>query len=103
LLAFIVGALCGWEKIAVASGVTVVCLLLRSLKDVLHGLARCVELADVEATLKFAVMSVIILPLLPNETFVPPPVDVINPCKIWLMVVLSAGLNFLGRRTADIR
>jgi uncharacterized membrane protein (DUF4010 family) len=96
LLAFIAGVLCGWEKVGVASVVTVVCLLLLSLKDLLHGLARRVELADVEATLKFAVISVIILPLLPNETFGPPPLDVINPYKIWLMVVLIAGLNFLG-------
>src|SRR4029077_11543019 len=96
LLAFIAGVLCGWEKVGVASVVTVVCLLLLSLKDFLHGLARRVELADVEATLKFAVISVIILPLLPNETFGPPPLDVINPYKIWLMVVLIAGLNFLG-------
>jgi uncharacterized membrane protein (DUF4010 family) len=96
LLAFIVGALCGWENVAVASVATVVCLLLLTLKDFLHGLARRVELADVEATLTFAVISVIILPLLPNENFGPPPVDVINPYKIWLMVVLIAGLNFLG-------
>ena len=96
LLAFIVGVLCGWEKIGVASVATVLCLLLLNLKDFLHGLARRVELADVEATLKFAVISVIILPLLPNETFGPPPLDVINPYKIWLMVVLIAGLNFLG-------
>jgi uncharacterized membrane protein (DUF4010 family) len=96
LLAFIAGALCGWDKVGVASVTTVVCLLLLTLKDFLHGLARRVELADVEATLKFAVISVIILPLLPNETFGPPPVDVINPYKIWLMVVLIAGLNFLG-------
>jgi len=96
LLAFIVGALCGWDHVAVASVATVVCLLLLTLKDFLHGLARRVELADVEATLQFAVISVIILPLLPNETFGPPPIDVINPYKIWLMVVLIAGLNFLG-------
>ena len=96
LLAFIVGALCGWEQVGVASVATVVCLLLLTLKDFLHRLARRVELADVEATLQFAVISVIILPLLPNETFGPPPVDVINPYKIWLMVVLIAGLNFLG-------
>jgi uncharacterized membrane protein (DUF4010 family) len=96
LLAFIVGALCGWEKVAVASVTTVICLLLLTLKDFLHGLARRVELADVEATLQFAVISVIILPLLPNETFGPAPIDVINPYKIWLMVVLIAGLNFLG-------
>ncbi len=96
LLAFIVGALCGWEKVGVASVSTVVCLLLLTLKDFLHRLARRVELADVEATLQFAVISVIILPLLPNQTFGPPPLDVINPYKIWLMVVLIAGLNFLG-------
>ena len=96
LLAFIVGALCGWEKIGVASVATVVCLLLLTFKDFLHRLARRVELADVEATLQFAVISVIILPLLPNQNFGPPPLDVINPYKIWLMVVLIAGLNFLG-------
>jgi uncharacterized membrane protein (DUF4010 family) len=96
LLAFIAGALCGWDKVAVASVATVVSLLLLTLKDFLHGLARRVELTDVEATLQFAVISVIILPLLPNETFGPPPIDVINPYKIWLMVVLIAGLNFLG-------
>ena len=96
LLAFIVGALCGWEQVAVASVATVVCLLLLTLKDFLHGLARRVELADVQATLQFAVISVIILPLLPDQNFGPPPIDVINPYKIWLMVVLIAGLNFLG-------
>jgi uncharacterized membrane protein (DUF4010 family) len=80
----------------VASVTTVVCLLLLTLKDYLHRLARRVELEDVEATLQFAVISVIILPLLPNETFGPAPLNVINPYKIWLMVVLIAGLNFLG-------
>src|SRR5690349_20726810 len=78
LLAFTVGALCGWEKVGVASVVTVVCLLLLTFKDFLHRLARRVELADVEATLQFAVISVIILPLLPNQNFGPPPLDVIG-------------------------
>jgi uncharacterized membrane protein (DUF4010 family) len=96
LLAFIVGLLCGWDKIGVASAATVVCLLLLTLKDSLHGLAHKVELGDLAAILQFGVITVIILPLLPNQTFGPPPVDVINPYKIWLMVVLIAGLNFLG-------
>ena len=96
MLAFIVGALCGWQHVGVASVATVVCLLLLTFKDFLHRLARRVELADIEATLRFAVISVIILPLLPNQNFGPPPLDVINPYKIWLMVVLIAGLNFLG-------
>src|SRR5262245_5043846 len=73
LVAFIVGALCGWERVGVASVSTVVCLLLLTLKDYLHRLARRVELADVEATLQFAVISIIILPLLPNQNFGPSP------------------------------
>ena len=96
LLAFIVGVLCGWDRVGVASVTTVVCLLLLTLKDYLHRLARRVELEDVEATVKFAVISVIILPLLPDAMFGPPPLNVINPYKIWLMVVLIAGLNFVG-------
>src|SRR4029450_9005395 len=55
-----------------------------------------VELADVEATLQFAVISVIILPLLPNEMFGPAPLNVINPYKTWLVAVRVAGVNFLG-------
>ena len=96
LLVFVLGVLCGFDQVGVASAAAVASLLLLTLKESLHRLARRVEAADVYATLKFALISLIILPLLPNETFGPPPLDVINPYKIWLMVVLIAGLNFVG-------
>jgi uncharacterized membrane protein (DUF4010 family) len=96
LLSFVLGGLCGFGQIGVASAVAIACLMLLTLKEYLHRLAQRVEAADVEATLKFAIISVIILPLLPNETYGPSPIDVINPYKIWLMVVLIAGLNFVG-------
>jgi uncharacterized membrane protein (DUF4010 family) len=96
LLAFVLGALCGFGQVGVASASAVASLLLLALKGYLHQLARRVEIADIYATLKFALISVIILPLLPNETFGPAPLDVINPYKVWLMVVLIAGLNFVG-------
>jgi uncharacterized membrane protein (DUF4010 family) len=96
LLAFVIGGLCGWKQIGVASAVAVASLLLLALKQYLHQLARRLEPADVYATLKFALITAIILPLLPNETFGPVPIDVINPYKIWWMVVLIAGLNFVG-------
>ena len=96
LLAYVLGALCGWGEVGVASAAAVASLLLLTLKDYLHRLAQRLEAADVYATAKFALISVIVLPLLPNETFGPPPIDVINPYKIWLMVVLIAGLNFVG-------
>jgi uncharacterized membrane protein (DUF4010 family) len=65
-----------------------------ALKEWLHRLARRIEPSDVEATLKFAIVTLIILPLVPNENFGPAPLDVINPYKIWMMVVLISGLNF---------
>ncbi len=94
LFAFLLGALCvsGWVALAAALGVAN--LLLLALKNWLHRLAKRIEVADVEATLKFAVITLIILPLLPNQNYGPPPLDVLNPYKIWLMVVLISGLNF---------
>ena len=94
LFAFLLGALCVWGWVGLAAALGVANLLLLALKNWLHKLATRIEAADVEATLKFAVITLIILPLLPNQNYGPPPLDVLNPYKIWLMVVLISGLNF---------
>lgn len=96
LLTFLLGPLCVWGHVGLAAALAVTGTLLLSLRDWLHRLAERIETADVEATLKFAIITLIILPLLPNRNFGPPPLDVINPYKVWLMVVLIAGLNFIG-------
>ncbi len=94
ILAFLLGFLCVSGYLTTAVGLAVASGSILALKEWLHRLAGRIEPADVEATLKFAIVSAIILPLVPNETFGPPPLDVINPYKIWLMVVLISGLNF---------
>jgi uncharacterized membrane protein (DUF4010 family) len=94
LLAFLLGYLCLMGHLAIAAGLAVASGGLLALKQWLHDLAHRIEPADVEATLKFALVSIIILPLVPNANYGPPPLDVINPFKIWLMVVLISGLNF---------
>lgn len=96
LLAFLIGALCGWAQVGLAAAVTVASVLLLTLKDWLHNLARRLESADVEATLKFAIITLVVLPLLPNQNYGPTGLEVINPYKIWLMVVLISGLNFIS-------
>jgi uncharacterized membrane protein (DUF4010 family) len=68
--------------------------LMLALKEWLHRLARKIDTADVEATLKFAIVTLIILPLVPDQNYGPAPLDVLNPYKVWLMVVLISGLNF---------
>jgi uncharacterized membrane protein (DUF4010 family) len=94
LIAFLIGSLCVRGYVPLAAGLGVATALTLALKDWLHRLAQRIESTDVEATLKFAIVTVIILPLVPNENFGPPPLDVLNPYKVWLMVVLISGLNF---------
>ena len=94
LLAFLLGFLCVRGYVMTAAGLAVASGAVLALKDWLHRLSSRIEAADVEATLKFAIVSIIILPLVPDRTFGPAPLDVINPFQIWLMVVLISGLNF---------
>ena len=94
LLAFLLGFLCVYGNVTLAAGLAVASGGVLALKQWLHGLARRIESADVEATLKFAIVTLIILPLVPNQNYGPAPLDVINPYKIWWMVVLISGLNF---------
>jgi len=96
LITFFVGCICAWGQVGIAGAITVVAMLLLSLKGWLHSLARRLEPSDVEATLKFAIITLIVLPLVPNTNFGPEGLEVINPYKTWLMVVLIAGLNFVG-------
>ena len=96
LITFLIGALCSWGMLALAGAIAVVTMLMLALKGWLHNLAKRIEPSDVEATLKFAIITLMILPLLPNTDYGPPGLEVINPYKTWLMVVLIAGLNFVG-------
>lgn len=96
LITFFVGALCAWGEVGIAGALAVLVMLLLALKGWLHKLASRIETSDVEATLKFAIITLIILPLVPDTNYGPEGLEVINPYKTWLMVVLIAGLNFVG-------
>ena len=94
LLAFLLGLLCAHGQLQLAAWVAVAMALLLALKGWLHQLASRIDASDVEATLKFGIVTLIILPLVPDHNYGPPPLDVMNPYKIWLMVVLISALNF---------
>lgn len=97
LLTALAGALAYWEQIALAVALGVAITALLSFKLELHGLAARLTRQDILATLKFAIITAIILPVLPHEPlWDQPPFDVLVPYKIWLMVVLISGINFSG-------
>jgi uncharacterized membrane protein (DUF4010 family) len=86
--------LCAHGQLQVAAWVAVAMALMLALKDWLHRLARRIDTSDIEATLKFAIVTLIVLPLVPDHNYGPEPLNVLNPYKVWLMVVLISGLNF---------
>src|SRR6185295_7083403 len=74
--------------------VAVVMTLLLSLKPTLHSLAHKATKDDVYATLKFLLLAVVVLPLLPDRTM--GPLDVFNPFKTGLIIVFISGVGFAG-------
>lgn len=94
LLMFALGAylVAGSAGIAIAIGGAVVVLL--HFKPQMHALAGKLEDREFAAVVQFVVLSLVILPVLPNRTF--GPYQVLNPYKIWLMVVLMVGMRLVG-------
>jgi len=96
VVTFVIGAVCYWNSILLAAALGVTVTVILSLKPQFRTLAHTITHDDIYATLKFAVVSIIVLPILPNRNFGLPPFDVFNPYKIWLMVVFISGVSFLG-------
>jgi uncharacterized membrane protein (DUF4010 family) len=49
---------------------------------------------DVRAIMLFALLSLVILPILPNQAY--GPWRVLNPFEVWMLVVLIVGINLAG-------
>lgn len=94
LVAYLLGALAYTHAaVAVALAVVVVALLLS--KDRIHRFARdIVTEVELEDAVKFFVVAFVVLPLLPNRPM--GPYGVLNPAKVWLLVVLLTGIGWVG-------
>ena len=94
LLAFGLGAASILGDMGAAAAVAVVAALLLSMKKRLHQWVAGIERLELEAILKLALISVVILPLLPDQGYGPG--AVLNPYQLWWAVVIVAGLSFFG-------
>ena len=102
LLSFLLGVLAATEgpvpsltrKFLAVGSVAIVATFLLSSKPTLHPLVRRLSTEDVTATLKFLLVAVVVLPLLPNRTY--GPLDVLNPFSIGTLVVLISAVSFAG-------
>lgn len=94
LITFALGTWAGFghQLEAVISAVAVMAIL--SMKPVLHKWLEKIDLDVFYGGVKLLVISVILLPVLPDRGF--GPWNALNPYWIWWMVVLISGLSFIG-------
>lgn len=101
LLTFAIGAYLVNGSWAVAFVVAGAVVILLHLKQPMHRFVDAMGERDMTAVMQFVVISLIILPLLPNGAF--GPYDVLNPFDIWRMVVLIVGISLIGYVLYKIR
>ncbi len=82
------------DRLILVSGLGVVIAFLLSSKEYFHSFASKVSRDDFYATVKFLILAVIALPMLPDRDV--GPLDAINPRNLGLMVVTISGLSFIG-------
>ncbi len=94
LITFALGVTVLLGHIVLASVTAVVVTFFLGLKPTLHHIVEKLEREEFYATLKLLLISVVLLPILPNRGY--GPWDVLNPYEIWWMVVLIAAISFVG-------
>jgi uncharacterized membrane protein (DUF4010 family) len=96
LVTVLIGALCYWDYLVLAASLGIITTVLLSLKIETDRLVSALTREDIFAALQFAVITLVILPILPKESNLRPPFDVLSPYRIWLMVVFISAINFIG-------
>jgi uncharacterized membrane protein (DUF4010 family) len=91
LVMFVVGALLAFDHTEVAIVTTGVVAALLYWKQPLHAFVQRIGEADFRALIQLVVIALVILPVLPDRAYGPH--GVLNPFRIWLMVVLIVGIS----------
>ncbi len=93
IMTFLVGILC-FENYQIGILVGIITALILSVKEPLHNFVNKIRDEEFTATLEFALLAFVILPLLPNRTI--DPWQIINPYEIWLLVIFMLAISFIG-------
>ncbi|MDX1268117.1 MAG: DUF4010 domain-containing protein, partial [Oceanisphaera sp.] len=94
LLTFSYGAVTIAISPALAAAAAVITAIILDNREEIHGLLNRLQEKELDAGLKLLLITVVMLPLLPNRGFGPG--EALNPYNIWIMVVLIAMISFIG-------
>lgn len=94
LLCYGLGVLIWFNEIHLAVILGIATTTLLYFKPELRGISERLSRADLLTILQFALLSLIILPLLPDRNY--GPYGALNPYQIWWVVVLIVGIGLAG-------
>lgn len=79
---------------SLASAAAALCVMLLAEKSTFQNALQKVAAHELRAALQFAVLALVVLPLLPSGSY--GPYDAFQPRQLWIVVLLFSGLNFAG-------
>ncbi len=91
LVTYLIGVLVSRGDFWIATTLAILSILLLELKEMLEGLAEKVPGPDIFAFTKFLLLTAVILPIVPNQTFGP---FGFNPLKAWLIVIAASAISY---------
>lgn len=94
LVVIALGGLAGLGWLALASATAAVIVLALSEKERLHRMVSHVRADELRAALRFSILALVILPLLPQGPI--GGVLQIRPRSLWIIVLFFSALNFVG-------
>ena len=94
LLAPLLGALVQWGQAPLAAAIGVVTTLLLTQKAPLHKIAGNISEEEIVAILKFGLVAVVLVPLLPSRPM--GPYGAIVPCQVGIVVLILSGVSLLA-------
>lgn len=94
LVTFIVGAMIAFIPVIYPVFIAMIVLFVLNIKDKIQEYEQGLTKKDLSAAILFMVMTFAVLPILPDHAI--DPYGLVNLHRIWVMVVLVAGISFFG-------
>lgn len=94
LATYALGALAVRGDMVVAAAAAAVLVAVLGSREAIHSWVNQIERVQLKAAIQLMIISMVILPFLPDKGYGPG--DVLNPYELWWMVVVIVGISFLA-------
>jgi uncharacterized membrane protein (DUF4010 family) len=94
MVTFLIGAMLKFSSPMLSVFVAIMVLFVLNIKDKIQEYEKTIAKHELNAAVMFMMMTFVILPILPDRSI--DSLGLVNLYRIWIMVVLVAGISFFG-------